>query len=265
MKSSKGLLPIRVTVKPGSTYNHNAKRSDSRKEDANEAVVCYVKDLDQFCSLLKDTAGPENFRALVIDALGLKSTHALVNQCGLRLENVDIVSKDLVFHLQHKNLRTGRLWGDELSEFLKTERIQGKYDILVLDFCGTWGKEIKQCVKEFFRKQLLDGLSVLSITCCFRNNESDWDDQHHDWMQCQLEVIAMSAKYGYFVRCDHPFFRYDGMFVCLFKVIHRAWTMNYDGGIPAARDGRVATDWVSEPVAGLPELRPKAILKKLKK
>ena len=248
-------IPIKTTLKPKVKYNHKKKKNDPYKALMNQIIMYLVINLNDFYNELQlhFTSG---FKALVLDGENLGTTNTLIKGCNLSVENIDIVSDELLFKPVRK-VKTGRLSDMKLSNFLDTENEVDKYDIAVLDFCNNWGTETITCVERLFEKKLLDSMSILTITCCFRNKEGT-SYTYEDWYECRYQVTRIAYENGYHVNDCHSFSHYDDMFCLFFKVVYPTDVMDRKFGIKVTRKKETPTHWFAKTIPNLPELVPKS-------
>lgn len=87
----------------------------------------------------------------------------IVTGCPIRPEQIDVCSSQVEFDgvgRDEKNSFTGYL-----SQFLKNRlALDYVYDVVVLDFSGSWSKENRKCVEMIFRKKLIDTLGIFVVT-----------------------------------------------------------------------------------------------------
>lgn len=223
-------------------YNQNAKRSDANKLAYHQTVANYVKDIQAYNAACKYT---EPLEVLTLESTDLASARMLVDECGIPLQHIDMVSRNVRFEKVRKNTKTGDLYTGELYDYLTRIRPLGGYDVCIFDFCGVWANQ-KECVKRLFDMKLLDECAFLTITCCSRNNTSDKSEyQGHDYDKCEDDVHEWAKDNGYRVADHHPRYVYKNMFCLFFKVIHCKRTMSYAGGVQCEQ---TAADWLRAPV-----------------
>lgn len=236
------MFPIKGFARGKQDYKQEAKRSDEHKYTYHQWIAKYVNDLHAYNAQC-GYGGPLD--VLTLESVDLASTRVLVEQCGVPLDHIDIVSRNVEFKAVSKKIKTGDLYTGELYDYLLNIRPTGGYDVIIFDFCGVWATQ-KHCVKRVFDMQLLDECAFITVTCCARNNTRDKSEyQWHDYDKCEDDVREWAKANGYRVAAHHSLFRYESMFCIFFKVIHCKTTMSYKGGI---RCKRTAADWLREPL-----------------
>ena len=229
-------------------FNDNKKAHDKIKIEYNRRNCVMLEDLDRFIGRIVSDA---SFRCLVIDALFLKTTTALVESKFVRLSDIDIVSNSIAFCKQTARLKTGALFSGPLSDFLhnapipKTE--EERYDVLVLDFCGASHVHL-DCLSLLFEKLMIADLAVGSITFSYRagpNQNNKYTKQEK--IDATNVMFAMAVENGYSIRFYEEL-EEGTMFSLFFKIIHNVGALSNNGGFLQTKDkGKEdASNWLNK-------------------
>lgn len=235
------MFPIKGREVGPKDYNQEKKHKDENKKLYHAGLVTHVNDLINYNTL----CGSETpIDVITLESKDAASAKIMVQQCGIRLDHIDLVSKNVEFFTTKRNVKTGDLYNGELFNYLNNIRPQ-VYDVANFDFSGTWATQ-KKCVKRVFEDHLMDECSLLAITCSLRGNPGSHSlYQRQDEQQCIHDVKMWAWANGYDAHVAHRPFHYDTMFVVFFKVIHLEFTMNYKDGIDCSI---TAQEWMRTPI-----------------
>jgi len=246
------MWPIRAKPVGPRKYDQDRKKHDKNKEMYYKALCSYTKNLQAYHRYFNFEHPP---RVLSLEDTAMISSIRLHQECNIPVEYFDLVSRDVAFSASNKN-KHGILYTGEMSNLLKQPRIEmHRYDVINFDSCNTWDT-FKDCVELLFRRQLVDIVSVIVITCSSRVSSAEHRQklaerggekmpQHTQIQQCKNDVAEYARAYGYVVCANHHEFSYDSMYCLFFKVVHWESTMSYDGGIPGPW---TASYWLQEPM-----------------
>jgi hypothetical protein len=256
-------LGIRTRIKPGAKHDFQdyEKLFDEFKRSYNKNNCTMTMDLQDFFNCIVSDA---EFRCLVIDALYLSSSTALFDKCGIQLRDIDIVSKTVEFApVPPKGGREGgrgqrvcgHLHTGDLYDFLLDLPIPDseaeRYDVFVLDFCGSGSKNLN-CFDIMCEKLLIADMAVGSITLCSRTN-------YKVGFTKQEKIDAANYMHSKAVECGYSIrfygeLEYKTMFSLFFKMIHNVGSLDKVGGFKAALPacggkGRAmdASNWLNTP------------------
>lgn len=249
-------LGIRTRIKPGAKHDFQdyEKLFDEFKKSYNKNNCTMAMDLQEFFNCIVSDA---EFRCLVIDALYLSSSTALFEKCGIQLRDIDIVSKTVEFAPALTGGRRGRkafgrLHTGDLYDFLLDLPIPDseaeRYDILVLDFCGSGSKNLN-CFDILCEKLLIADMAVGSITLCSRTN-------YKVGFTKQEKIDAANYMHSKAVECGYSIrfygeLEYKTMFSLFFKMIHNVGSLDKVGGFKAVASGKGkamdASNWLNTP------------------
>lgn len=249
-------LGIRTRIKPGAKHDFQdyEKLFDEFKRSYNKNNCCAAMDLQDFFNCIVSDA---EFRCLVIDALYLSSSTALFEQCGIQLRDIDIVSKTVEF-APPKGGRgglVGHLHTGDLYNFLLDLPIPDteaeRYDVFVLDFCGSASKNLN-CFDIMCEKLLIADMAVGSITLCARGGRT-LDYTKQEKLEAANYMHSKAVECGYSIRF-YGELEYKTMFSLFFKMIHNVGSLDKHGGfkasLPAAGGKGKAMDasnWLNTP------------------
>jgi hypothetical protein len=247
-------LKIRTRIKPGAKHDFQdyAKLFDEFKRLYNKNNCCIAMDLQNFFTCIVSDA---EFRCLVIDALYLSSSTALFENCGIQLRDIDIVSKTVEFAPaltggkggRHGRLHTGGLY-DFLLDLPIPDSEAERYDILVLDFCGSGSKNLN-CFDILCEKLLIADMAVGSITLCARGGRA-LSFTKEEKIEAANYMHSKAVECGYSIRF-YGELEYKTMFSLFFKMIHNVGSLDKHGGFKAvaSRKGKAmdASNWLNTP------------------
>lgn len=225
----KGMFPIRGIQIGLEDYKQRDKKTDQNKQIYYKCLVAYINDLKSY-NRMTQVKNDTPLDYITLESYEMTSAKLFVSETGARIQNIDIISKNVQFTKTKKSVKTGDLFTGELFDYLDDVRPR-VYDVVNFDFCGTWTKQ-KGCVKKMFQLRLFDECAFLAITCCARNNaKSEHLYQNQDEAECRNDVRKWAWANGYAAEAHHEEFHYNSMFCLFFKVIHLENTMSYQGGI----------------------------------
>lgn len=237
------MFPIRGREVGTKDYNQKVKQGDVNKKLYHKALALCVNDLRSY-NRLCGVSEKDAFDVLTLEGKDAESAKIMVQECGVKLEHMDLVSKNVEFKVTKKNIKTGDLFTGELFNYLSMRRAD-TYDVANFDFCGTWATQ-KYCVRRLFEEHMFDECSFLVVTCSGRGNPGSKSSyQREDEEECIHDVMIWAWSHGYAAHVTHRPFHYGTMYVLFFKVIHLKNTMSYNGGIDCAI---TAQEWLRTPI-----------------
>lgn len=249
-------LGVRTKAVKGD-YDDDIKDKDPDKKYCN-AVYCHaIKDhLQSYWGALGcDSSIEGNF--LHLDGVYMGTSHALNEQCGIKLSEMDIVSRSVLFDIP-AHVKPGNMWTGELKSFLEY-RIANlaeagevgahrKYDGMWLDFCCAYLDESRTCIELIFQHRLFDDFGIFAVTFGMRKAYTKYDKEYVtqavDVCKNDIRRIAHDAGYG-FESVQH--YTYGTMFFIIGKVFHYVDTMKDEGGVQLDKFRRTTRDWVCQP------------------
>lgn len=109
------MWPIKSCAVGKQDYNQKNKYTDENKRIYHRGLVFYINDRQAY----KAERGDESpTRVLSLESTGMVSMKLMVNDCGIPLEHVDVVSRNARFAPTNKSVKTGVLYFGELYDYL---------------------------------------------------------------------------------------------------------------------------------------------------
>ena len=174
-----------------------------------------AKTLQDFMACIVTDA---EFRCLVIDALYLSSA-----------------TVEFALPAPLRGAGKGRLYTGDLYEFLLDLPIpnteEERYDILVLDFCGSGNKNLN-CFDVLCEKLLIADMAVGSITLCSRTTYA-LDFTKQEKLDAANYMHSKAVECGYSIRF-YGELEHKTMFSLFFKMIHNVGALHAKYGIKTA-------------------------------
>ena len=231
-------------------YKDESKIQDPKKIEFNDYVCAIYYALLTYWTAIDPDA---KLRAFVVDGLYLGTTTRLVKDCGMDLADIDVVSRSVEFDSE----AGPNFYTSEVATFFNNKKREtvghSKYDLVIFDITGSWpGKKRTQykVVETIFKKDLLEDISFLEITLCFRNGAERLGHMSEIFGRAVQDIQKIAASTGYTVNID--VYKTNGiMFYLFFRVIHMKRAMSHNGGIEGVND-TYATHWFSQHTEGLP-------------